>query len=391
MRKKYLLIIFLLSCLCYRGNAILPDFFGARSLSLGFASVGFNYDVNAIFINPALLGDFPGSITSYQSQISSRSRGHFLKTLEAIQNKNLNNFATFSKADKETVISELKNIYSMKNGFYGFDSHIPGLLLGNYAFSISVFNTAVMNTVDTDILNKSVDSISSEDISSLMFNFIGLKYKSYSVAYALELSNGFRLGISLHYLNGEISNFNESILDKSFPKSTDIWTYLDHGLNQVKYSFRKVNLDLGLSIELGKYFKAGLVARNFNSPELFKDNNREIVLKRRVIAGLSFRPGMNWGIYLDMDIYKTDLYFSGKEVQPISLGVEKGFFQNKLMLRMGLGNDLTMRYLMGEQSDIFFGFGLGFDMGNIILDLGGGIDNSGSIVGLAISGFLIVK
>ena len=92
-----------------------------------------------------------------------------------------------------------------------------------------------------------------------------------------------------------------------------------------------------------------------------------------------------------MDITKTDLLFNGEEMQPISLGIEKSFFQNRLFVRAGLLTDLTESHLFGKKSGILYGTGLGFNMKRFIVDVGLGIDSTGSVKSLAISGFIMFK
>jgi hypothetical protein len=92
-----------------------------------------------------------------------------------------------------------------------------------------------------------------------------------------------------------------------------------------------------------------------------------------------------------MDIIQTDLLYSGNKMQPISLGVEKGFFKNKLLLRTGFLTDLTEKYFLGTKSNVLYGLGFGFNIGYFIVDFGLGVDSHGSVNNLALSGFFIIK
>ena len=47
-----------------------PFFYGARSLALGYSSLAFNYDFNAIYVNPALLDAQRVSLGGFQFQSS---------------------------------------------------------------------------------------------------------------------------------------------------------------------------------------------------------------------------------------------------------------------------------------------------------------------------------
>ena len=57
----------------------------------------------------------------------------------------------------------------------------------------------------------------------------------------------------------------------------------------------------------------------------------------------SFRPDSQLGVFLDIDVAQGDLFHNGQEVQPVSLGVEKGLFQNKFFLRAGFLGDLSSK------------------------------------------------
>ena len=91
------------------------------------------------------------------------------------------------------------------------------------------------------------------------------------------------------------------------------------------------------------------------------------------------------------DISQTDLLFDGNKMQPISVGVEKTFFNNSFSVRAGILNDLTEDHFFGKESNITYCLGLGFNMKKILVDLALGLDHSGSVSNLAISGFFILK
>jgi hypothetical protein len=90
-------------------------------------------------------------------------------------------------------------------------------------------------------------------------------------------------------------------------------------------------------------------------------------------------------------VAKGDLYFNGKKSQPVSLGVEKGFFQNKLFLRAGFLNDLGEKYFLGRKANILYGLGFGFNLGNFLADFALGLDHMGHVKNLGISGFYLVQ
>jgi hypothetical protein len=377
----FLIIIFLQAVLL----AFIPTFYGARSLALGYSSLAYNYDINAIFINPALL-TYARSISGYQFQYSYADYKNFKSRLDEILEYDLNNFNSLNPDDQEALFSNLSDLFDSKNGFNGFRANIPGLVSKDYGFAVSFVNTAVINPVGSDVFNKPIGQVTDSDISSLKFNLIGLRYTQFSLSYGLNVSTAVSLGVSLHYMYGKITEFKKSIVESIFDTDTSVKEYLEYSWDDAEESFYKLNVDLSVTADLGKYFKVGVVAKNVGNPTLVTAE-RDIVMERRIIAGIAFRPTIEWGIYLDIDINKTDLYYSGDDAQLIALGVEKGFFQNKLLLRAGFLSDLTERYIFGNESNSMVGVGFGFNMHKILIDFALGIDSGGAINNIAISGF----
>ena len=117
----------------------------------------------------------------------------------------------------------------------------------------------------------------------------------------------------------------------------------------------------------------------------------ELRLARRLVGGLAFRPDGQLGIFLDIDVAKGDLYHNGQDAQPVSLGVEKGLFKNKLFLRAGFLSDLCAKYILGRKANVLYGLGFGFNLGNFLVDFALGLDNMGYVKNLAISGFYLIK
>jgi hypothetical protein len=370
--------------------AYIPTFYGARSLSLGYSSMAFNYDINAIFINPALLTYITRSLSGYQFQYSYSDYQDFKDQLDEALEFDLSNFNSLSMSDKEILFSRLNDLFASKHGFNGFRASIPGMVSKDYGFSVSFVNTAIINPIQNDIFNKAVGEVTNEDIASLKFNLIGLSYTQYSLSYGLNISTGVSFGISLHYLYGKITEFFSSIVEPIFNTDSSIRDYLEYAWDDAEDTFYKLNVDLSLTADIGQYFKLGIIAKNVGNPTLVTVE-RDIVMERRIIAGIAFRPTNQWGIYLDMDINKTDLYYNGEDVQLISIGVEKGFFQNKLLLRAGFLSDLTEKYFLGSKSNNLYGVGFGFNMNKILVDFAIGIDSGGAINNIAISGFFMFQ
>jgi len=383
--KRSILFFFIIIFLQAALLAFVPTFYGARSLSLGYSSLAYNYDINAIFINPALL-TYARGISGYQFQYSYADYKNFQSQLDEILEYDLNNFSSLNGSDKDALFSRLKDLFDSKHGFNGFRANIPGLVSKDYGFAVSFVNTAVINPVGNDVFDKPIEQVTDSDISSLKFNLIGLRYTQFSLSYGLNISTGVSFGISLHYMYGKITEFKTSIVEPIFDTDTSVKDYLEYAWDDAEESFYKLNVDLSVTADLGKYFKVGVVARNVGNPTLVTVE-RDIIMERRIIAGIAFRPTVEWGIYLDIDVNKTDLFYSGEDVQLISLGVEKGFFQNKLLLRAGFLSDLTEKYFLGSKSNSMYGVGFGFNMSKILIDFALGIDSGGAINNIAISGF----
>ena len=91
MKKKVISIILVVitACLMY---SIVPEYYGARSLSLGYASTAFNYDINSIFINPAMLSYVFFPVTGYQYQYSYLDYKDFGENLNKILEYDLKSF-----------------------------------------------------------------------------------------------------------------------------------------------------------------------------------------------------------------------------------------------------------------------------------------------------------
>lgn len=370
--------------------AIVPGYYGARSLSLGYSTTALNFDVNAIFINPALLATAKQGFTGYQYQNSYIDYKNFTDDIDKITGYDLKNFESFAGSEKAALFSKMQDLFQSKNGIHGFSSSVPGFISRGYGFSVSVVKTAIINPADNDILTKDAGDITNDDIASLQMDFLGLSYKQFSFSYALPVSQGMNVGVSLHYLNGNLTDFSSSIVDDRFSAGSGAGTYLEDCWAEADDKFSKLIMDLGLSMNLGTYFNVGLIIRNVWNAKI-TTAVREISLNKRVTAGLAFTPDPSWGIYLDMDITKMDLLYSGDKMQPISIGIEKGLFKNKFFLRTGFLTDLTDKYFVGPKSNVLYGLGFGFNLGDYIIDFGIGVDGDGTVNNLAISGFFILK
>ncbi|MBN2399574.1 MAG: conjugal transfer protein TraF [Candidatus Aminicenantes bacterium] len=387
--KKIVMIILL--CACFRPVfPVFPNFHGARSLALGYASLAFNYEINSIYLNPALLSSYTYSLGGLQYENSFMDYFDFSEQLQKISAVDLKNFQELGIDQKRDLLGSLQDVFSANTGINGFQITSSGYAGKGYGLAVEFVDAAIIFPLANDILDKPVEQITNADIASLHMRFIGFHYKDYSVAYSFSLSQGLALGATVHYLKGKTSEFNVAVIDEPFQPSAGGREYLEYAWSEVQKDFSKINFDIGVSADLGPYFKAGVLIKNVAEP-IISTEIRDLHLPRRVIAGLAFRPDMQWAICLDIDVAENDLYHNGEMVQPLSLGVEKGFFKNKFFLRAGFLNDLNEKYFFGRHAKIMYGVGLGFNLASFLIDFAVSLDGLGHVKNLGISGFYMIK
>jgi hypothetical protein len=387
--RKFLLLLMLFG-LFLPAFSFFPFFYGARSLALGYSSLAFNYDLNAAYINPAELYSLTVSMGGYQYESSFLDFRDASGRLAGISPTDLKNFQGLDAEKKASLLAELSGVFADKAPISGFQMRTPGYAGKGYAFAIASVDAAVAYPLANDILSKPAGDITNDDIASLRMRFIGLHYTDYSLSVAFPVSQGLVVGATMHYLKGKNAEFSASITAEPFGSGTDAKDLLEYAWSGAGKGFSKLNFDLGVSARFGQYFKAGLEVKNLANP-LVATELSELRLARRLVAGLAFRPDGQFGIYLDIDVARGDLYYTGEDAQPVSLGVEKGFFKNKLFLRAGLLSDLAAKYFVGRKANVVYGLGFGFNLGNFLVDLALGLDPLGRAKNLGISGFYMIR
>jgi hypothetical protein len=388
MRKNiFFLLIFSLFLPIY---SFFPFFYGARSLALGYSSLAFNYDCNALYLNPALLNSLTASLGGFQYQSSFLDFRDIGDRLAATRTYDLENFQGLDTATQTKLLAEFKELFSAATGISGFQIRNLGYAGKGYAVAVAHVDAAVAQPLENAVLAKGVGEITNADIASLHVRFVGFQYTDYSISFTLPISPGLAIGAAVHYLKGQDADLTASITAEPFGAGAGSKDLLQFAWSAADTDFSKLNFDLGVSADLGQYFKAGLMVRNAANPVITTAAG-ELRLVRRLIGGLAFRPDSQLGIYLDIDVAKTDLYHNGQRSQPVSLGVEKGLFQNKLFLRAGLLSDLGAKYFLGRKANVLYGMGFGFNLGNVMVDLALGLDPLGRVKNLGISGFYLIK
>jgi hypothetical protein len=387
--KKIILAV-VCCALCSPVFAVFPYFHGARSLSLGYSTLALNYDLNAINLNPALLASLLTSLGGLQYDNSYLDYFDFAGRLQKISAFDLKNFNDLSLEQKKSLQQDLQDVFSANSGISGFEIKSSGYAGKGYGAAVEFVDAAIVFPLANDILAKPVEQLTNADIAALQMRFIGFHYKDYSVAYSFMISQGLAMGATVHYLKGQLSEFNVAITDAPFQPASGARQYLEHAWSARQQDFSKFNFDLGVSADIGPYFKAGLMVRNVAEPAI-STGIRELRLPRRIVAGLTFRPDAQWGISLDIDVAKNDLYHNGQKVQPLSLGLEKGLFKNKLFLRAGFLNDLSEKYFLGRNAKVLYGLGMGFNLASFLVDFAIGLDGTGHVKNLGVSGFYMIK
>lgn len=394
MRRLILLVVF---CgLALNGYSIVPGYYGARSLSLGYASTAFNYDINSIFTNPAILASLQYSISGYQYQNSYMDYKTFDDDLAGVLAYDLAHYEDLTQNDKTEVMSRLRDMFHGKGGMYGFSGSVPGFVNRGYGLAVSLINTAVITPIEPDsdgsmnIFDVPVENVTNQGIAGLQMNFLGLKYKQISLSYGMPVAQNINIGVTLHYLNGKVNDFNRSLLSDTFNRDNGVKDYLETAWSDPEEKFSRFLVDVGATAQFGRFFTAGVVMRNVSGGKI-KTGVRELEIPKRIVAGIAFRPNNSWGFFMDMDVQKSELLYNGQETQPISIGIEKSFFNNKFFVRAGMLNDLTEDHFFGKKSNSIYGLGVGFNTQKIVVDLALGFDNNGSVKSLAISGFFIIK
>lgn len=387
---KYLFRFLCVFIFSFQLFGIFPRFHGPRSLSLGYASVGFGSDLNIVSINPALSASMQMVISGIQYQNSYFDTKGFEEQLRGVLQYDLNNYHLLDPADQQTVLSQLEEIYGNANSIYGFQSSMAGVVARNYGISYSKMKMTLMNTGETELFSQTAEPFSPDGISSLLFDFISLDVNRITLGYSFNLTQTIAFGIGVHYLKGNLTRFQSPIGDEIFSPDTSARQYMEYGWDRADESFSKIVTDIGISMNMGAYVTCGVTIRNLGSPTIHAAET-ELTLNQRYIAGVMLRPGPQWGIYIDSDLKKTQLLYNDKEMMPFSMGVEKSFFNGIFYMRAGFLNDLAERYFFGKKSSILYCFGSGITMKRTMIDIGISINNEGIVNNFAVSGYIRVK
>ncbi len=389
MRK----ILFIIGVFCIFSLSYSIDlfFYGPRSLSLGYGGNAFSYDYNVIINNSSLISNLPVIVGGYNYQTEYFEYNDFSNKLNVFFSSNYANFDSLDISLKSEVVSRINDIYSSKYGIFGSKVNGFGFMMKSYAFAVQFVEITVINPNKNNVMNKKVNDIVKQDLDSLKMDVISFNFKRYILSYSLPVSRNLNIGMNFSYLNGdsyknEINVSSQSFFDKGLDMreySQEFWDLCDTGISKIKF-------DVSISMNVSRSLIVYASMFNIGKPE-FGINNTKLVFDNRYKAGLVFRPSLTWGFYFDFDIFKYDYLFNGNKLQNISIGIEKGFFKNMLILRVGMYSDISEKFFFGKNSVNVYSLGLGFNAGKILIDSGVSFNSDGSIRAVAIGGYYIVK
>lgn len=388
MKRSLLLAVFLACAVPV--FSFFPFFYGARSLALGYASLAYNYDFNALQLNPSLLAALAMPQGGYQYGSSSLDFRDIARNLAAARAYDLEHFQALDAASREAALRALNDAFSADTVISGFRMRGPGYAGKGYAVTIATMDAAVVRPLANAALDQPASALSDADIASLRVLFTGLHYTDYALAIGFPLSQGMFVGATFHYLKGKSSVFAAGLGAAPFTPGAGANDLLEAAWSGAEDGFSKFNLDLGAGIELGQHLKAGLALKNATDP-VIDTAGGELRLARRLVAGLAFRPDPTLAFFLDVDLARGELFPGGEEAQLFSLGVEKGMFRNKLFLRAGLWSDLAAKYFVGREANALYGIGCGFNLGKFLIDLALALDSRGRVKNLGVSGFYALR
>jgi len=117
MRK--IILLFAVLGLFLPAFSFFPFFYGARSLALGYSSLAFNYDMNALYINPALLDSLSAGMGAYQFQSSFLDYRDIGGRLSAITIRDLENFTGLDATRQTALLAELNELFAIQTQSYG--------------------------------------------------------------------------------------------------------------------------------------------------------------------------------------------------------------------------------------------------------------------------------
>jgi len=364
--------------------------FSARSQSLAAGSLAFGADPFVLLQNPALLSIQNRSVSGLQYGQDFGAHADYDLRLSSILEADLRGWSDMTESARLKALADLRDLAGQTGGLYGVKARSLGFVARGYGINVQFLQGAACGLFSGSALDKPVSEVSAADIEALSATLANLQGTVISFGTGLRLSEGVHAGAVLHYFNGGMSLFEESLLGGFFRSGRNSREYFDLAINRRDQDLKKLSLDLGLLVEAGPHFKLALVARHFSLTKIELPAG-EILFPKRYLAGIAFQPSPDWGFFVDADLRPRVYPVGNHERQPLSISMEKGFFHNQLFLRAGLRADLAAEHLLGSQADLLYSMGLSFHLSSLVIDLAASLDNSGRLNALVATAFYIMK
>lgn len=363
---------------------------GTRSLALGSGSSAFGWDPFVMLLNPALLSLQTSGLSGYQYGQDFRAAGGYDDRLSALLDLGLESWSEFDSERRSQALAGLRELADEPGGLFGIKSRAMGFVSRGYGINVQFLQGTVIGPFSGPALARAEPEVSEADLAAMTAKLANLRGTVISFGTAFRLAQGVHAGAVLHYFNGEMSLFQEGLLDGFFRSGLNSLDYFKLAVERRDLSLKKISADLGLVVEAGPHLKIGLAAHHFPLTKVELPGG-ELLFARRYLAGLAFQPAADWGFYLDADLSPLASLVGNAERQNLTLGLEKGFFQNQMFLRAALATNLAAEHLLGSRADLRYSFGLSFRLASISLDLAAALDREGRLDLFSAGAFFIMK
>lgn len=232
-----------------------------------------------------------------------------------------------------------------------------GMISENAAPAAVIINNAVTGDDSTSYKNNK---------SRLRGDVAAMTEISAGYAWDIEPVPGLSVGTNLKMIDGMTLEYEIEFLKDG--KKNDFDAKKD-----VQSTWRPA-ADLGVLWNIGQYtdklpfpVRAGIVARNINSPKFKYKHGGNYTYDRQIRAGVSTNPYPWWTISADMDLTKNDTMIGDFYSRQVALGMEFNVVHSlwfNLPLRVGLINNIAE-----NDSKLAYTAGIGLHMLHFQLDV----------------------
>ena len=200
----------------------------------------------------------------------------------------------------------------------------------------------------------------------------GMKFPNLLSPFPLinSILRGFYVGGNVKFMKGYVSYYKQNVFDE---EAGGIDAVIDN-YNEYYRESNALGLDMGVLLEkrpFGKRIRAGLVARNINSPKFDappESRSSQYKVRPQLRAGIAIWPFNWWVISSDIDLTENSTALPGYKSRYFGLGTEINILNRKwlnLALRAGL-----MKNIAEETSKLAYTAGFGLNILHLNIDLG---------------------